>query len=186
MATSSPSLLSICHVQSSLGRYTMQRPQVCSIFSEQRTACLSELLNWWCDGGRYCLRGRRLGKPVLGSPERSDSGARTAARFQEVETTDCEWVWNLCNSFKWPISGHLGKFCKTVLEAVFPGTAVTWVMGNILRPPITVEPVQHEELLQADPAEILHTNHGDLSELGLLQVGSFHSFPHILQGFPST
>lgn len=80
----------------------------------------------------------------------------------------------------------LRKFCKTLLEAIFPGTAVNWLWGAYSSPPIAVEPVQQDELLQADPAEILNTNHGDLLELDLLQVGSFHSFSHILHGFPST
>lgn len=44
MATSSPSLLCSPRVQSPFGGYTMQMPQVCSIFSEQRTKDLSELL----------------------------------------------------------------------------------------------------------------------------------------------
>lgn len=71
---SSPSLL-CSHVQSPLGGYTMQMPQVCSLFSEQRTKYLSEFLilsvtHWRCDCS-YCLQGRRFGKLLQGSHDRS-------------------------------------------------------------------------------------------------------------------
>lgn len=76
----------------------------------------------------------------------------------------------------------LRKFLRIVLEAAFPGTAVTrwWRIysGALL---ITVEPNQcnTRNCCHLTPAIILNTNQRDLLKLDLLQFYSFHSFPNI-------
>lgn len=145
MATASPSLLCSPHVQSPLRGYTMQMPQVCSIFSEHRTKDLSELLilsvkYWRCDCS-YCLQGRRFGKPAsweaMSALESSDSsevpGSGNGRLWVPLKFTQQLQMANL---------KPLSKFCKTVLQAAFPGTAANWLWGTYSRPPITVEPVQ--------------------------------------------
>lgn len=76
----------------------------------------------------------------------------------------------------------LRKFLKIVLEAAFPGTAVTRLWGTYSGAPlITVEPNQHNtrNCCHLTPAIILNTNQSDLLKLDLLQFYSLHSFPQI-------